>query len=68
MWQDPLVEEIRIIRDEYAGKFDYDLDAIYRDLKEKEIKNGRKLFTFPAKRLEPEKGKRSEQKGTGLDR
>lgn len=36
MARDPIVEEVRRIRDEYAARFDYDLDAIYRDLKERE--------------------------------
>ena len=36
MAKDPIVEEVRRIRDEYAARFDYDLGAIYRDLKERE--------------------------------
>jgi hypothetical protein len=35
-WQDPIVEEVRRARDAYAKRFNYDLDAIYRDLKAKE--------------------------------
>ncbi len=40
-WEDPIVEEVRKARDAYAKRFNYDLDAIYRDLKEKERKSGR---------------------------
>ena len=29
---DPIVEEVRKARDAYAKRFDYDLDAICRDL------------------------------------
>lgn len=36
MTRDPIVEEVRRIRDEYAARFNYDLNAIYRDLKERE--------------------------------
>lgn len=36
MWNDPIVEEVRRAREEYAAEFDYDLDAIYRDLKKRE--------------------------------
>ena len=36
MAKDPIVEEVRRIRDAYAARFNYDLDAIYRDLKERE--------------------------------
>jgi hypothetical protein len=37
---DPIVEEIRRIRDEHAARFDYDLDAIFRDIKARERQNG----------------------------
>jgi hypothetical protein len=30
---DPIVEEVRRFRDEHARKFNYDLDAIFDDLK-----------------------------------
>ena len=33
MWEDPIVEEVRKARDAHAAKFNYDLQAIYRDLK-----------------------------------
>lgn len=36
MAKDPIVEEVRRIRDKYAARFNYDLEAIYRDLKERE--------------------------------
>ena len=36
MAKDPIVEEVRRIRDAYAARFNYDLGAIYRDLKERE--------------------------------
>ena len=34
MWEDPIVKEVRQVREAYAARFDYDLLAIYRDLKE----------------------------------
>lgn len=36
---DPIVDEVRRIRDEYAARFDYDLNAIYDDLKRIEREN-----------------------------
>jgi hypothetical protein len=36
MSRDPLVEEVRAIREAYAKQFNYDLEAICRDLKEQE--------------------------------
>ena len=50
MWKDPIVEEIRKIREEHAARFNHDLDAIYRDLKEQEKRNQRKVVTLPPKR------------------
>jgi hypothetical protein len=57
MSKDPIVEEIRAIRDTYAKQFDYDTDAIYRDLKNQETKTGRKFISLPPKRMEPAKQK-----------
>ena len=49
-WEDPIVEEVRKIRAAYAKRLNYDLDAIYRDLKEKERKGGRRVMPCPAKK------------------
>ena len=51
MYEDAIVDEVRRIRDEYARQFDYDLEAIACDLKEKEAKSGRKYVSLPPKRL-----------------
>ena len=32
MYNDPIVEQTRKLRDEYAARFNYDLDAICQDL------------------------------------
>jgi len=48
-WEDPIVEEVRKARDAYAKRFNYDLDAIYRDLKEKERRSGRVVVPCPTK-------------------
>ena len=53
MTRDPIIEEVRAIRDSYAKQFDYDIDAIYRDIKEIEAKFGKKLTSHPAKSIEP---------------
>lgn len=50
MWKDPIVEEVRKARDEYARRFNYDLDAICRDLREKQKTGGIKVVSLPAKR------------------
>ena len=43
---DPIVDEVRQIRDAHAARFNYDLDAIFRDIKEQEQKSGRKFVSF----------------------
>jgi hypothetical protein len=45
-WSDPIVEEVRRTRDAYAARFNYDLRAIYRDLKEQEKRSGRKVISY----------------------
>ncbi len=52
MWKDEIVEEVRKVRDEYAAKFNYDLDAIYKDIKEEEKKTRRKIVSLPPKKPE----------------
>ncbi len=46
---DPIVEEVRKARDEYARKFDYDLDAICRDLRQRQGQGGRQVVSLPPK-------------------
>jgi len=53
MFRDPIVEEVRKARDEYARRFNYDLDAICRDLRERQKKSKHKVVSFPAKRVKP---------------
>jgi hypothetical protein len=51
MMHDPVVEEVRKARDEYAKQFNYDLDAICRDLREKQEKSKNKVVSFPPRRV-----------------
>ena len=52
MWRDPVVEEVRAIRDAYAKRFNYDLDAMARDLREKEARSDRQLVDPAPRRAE----------------
>jgi hypothetical protein len=40
LWDDPIVAEIRKRREEYAGRFNYDVHAVAEDLKRMQIQNG----------------------------
>jgi hypothetical protein len=46
MWRDPIVEEIHKIREEYAQRFQFDMDAICKDIQVKQAESGRKLVSF----------------------
>ena len=50
--KDPIVTEVRQVRDQLAAKFNYDLAAILRDAQCRERKSGRKLL-----RLKPRQPK-----------
>jgi hypothetical protein len=49
MWTDEIVEEIHRIREEYAKSFNYDLDAIFADLRKKEAASGREIVNLSRK-------------------
>jgi hypothetical protein len=50
---DPIVDEVRKVCDGHASPFNYDLDAIFRDIKEREKKSGRRLVSFRPRKAEP---------------
>ena len=54
---DPIVDEIRQYRDAHAARFNYDLKAIYEDIKrrekERDERTGRKFVSYPPRRIEP---------------
>ncbi len=62
-WIDPIVEEVRRVRDAYAARFNYDLWAIYRDLKEKEKRCGLKIVPPPERGTETLAGKAPQPNG-----
>jgi hypothetical protein len=49
MWKDEIVEEIYQIREAYAKSFNYDLDAIFEDLRKKEAESGREVVSLSRK-------------------
>ena len=59
MWTDPIVEEIRREREAYAAKFNFDLEAIYQDIKRQEQESGHEIMTLPLKRRATESEKLS---------
>jgi hypothetical protein len=51
MWQDPIVAEVRKIREAHAAQYNYDLRAIYAALKKAEEQSQRSKVSFPPKRF-----------------
>lgn len=49
MWKDEIVENIHRIREEYAKSFNYDLDAIFEDLRKKQAQSGREVVNLSRK-------------------
>ena len=49
MWEDPIVAEVRKVREDYAAQFNFDLQALCRALKERELQDPRPKVSFPPK-------------------
>ncbi len=49
--EDPIVEEVRRIREEHAASFNYDIDAIYADLKRIEAESKQPHVSLEPRRL-----------------
>ena len=49
MWEDPIVGEVRRIREELAGEFDFDVGAIFADLRKRQASLGSRLVRRPKK-------------------
>jgi hypothetical protein len=53
--EDPIVEAVRRIREEHAASFNYDVDAIYADLKRVEAESKLPHVSLEPRRLSPRK-------------
>jgi hypothetical protein len=47
---DPIVDEVRKVREDYAKQFNFDLNAIFDDLQRRQRESGRNTVSFPPKR------------------
>lgn len=50
MWKDPIVEETRKLREQYASKFNHDIDSIYEDIRRRQALSSKKTVSFPARK------------------
>ena len=51
MIRDPIVEEVRAIRDDLAKRHNYDIDAIVQALQKASVDEGRQLVSLPPRPL-----------------
>ena len=49
MFKDPIVEEVRAVRQKHAARFNYDLRKIAEDLKKKQDQSGHHTVSYPPK-------------------
>ena len=47
---DPIIAEVRAIRQAYAARFDYDVEAIFRDIRARQEASGHQYVRLPARR------------------
>ena len=47
---DPIIAEIRAIRQAYAARFDYDVEAIFKDIRARQEAFGHQYVRLPARR------------------
>jgi hypothetical protein len=53
MHRDPIVEEVRRVRERHAAKYGYDLDAICKALRDDQRRSQRKVVSLPPKKPQP---------------
>jgi hypothetical protein len=47
---DPIIAELRAIREAYAARFDYNVDAMFRDIRARQEASGREYVRLAAGR------------------
>ena len=53
MWEDPIVQETREAREELFARFNHDLGALCRFLREREREHADRVVTLEPRRPEP---------------
>ena len=55
MYKDDIIEEVRAAREAYARRFNYDIDAIIKDVQKREPHSGHPVVRLKARRIKPVK-------------
>ena len=70
MWEDPIVAEVDRVREMLAAKFNFDVEAIFADIRRRQAALGDRLVP-PGSRTEPkveaERGRHSGPESTSSD-
>jgi hypothetical protein len=45
MWEDPIVNEVRRIREELAEQYNFDVGSIFAEIRKKQAMSGKRLFS-----------------------
>ena len=48
---DPIIAEVRAVREEHAARFEYDVKAMFRDIRAMQESSGREYVRYPARRV-----------------
>ena len=67
MTRDPIVEEVRAVRDEIAKEFNYDIPAIFEALRALERESGRPTVSLPPRRPDASNRENAAQPAVATD-
>ena len=59
---DPIIAELRAIRQAYAAQFDYDVEAMFRDIRARQEASGREYVRLPARRTTGDKSQKTSRR------
>ena len=48
---DPIIDELRAVREEHAARFNYDVEAIFRDIQAQQEASGHEYVRLPPRRV-----------------
>ena len=47
---DPIIAEVRAVRDDHAARFGYDVEALFKDIRSRQEASDREYVRYPARR------------------
>lgn len=65
MKDDPIVAEVRAIRDELARQYGYDLKEVFRQLRQQQSTSDRKYVRYPPRRIVPTENEQAFEADSG---